>query len=244
MKGAFECTHCGACCKKETSPVNVTLGDVKRIAQFLGKDPKEILGKEIKIRPFMDPNEPGKFELELGLPKPCHFWKDNRCSIYSARPLNCRLFPFWLFASLRDEQIKEQTLPGYDCVINANVDMDHRVTYREYVRRLSSQIMKESKETDEFMEINDFSDKITVQGMDDEIELVMEGPGPKTEETYVKIVQAAESKIKKKKYENMPETISEYLKTPEHKSASIEELEKIDQVLSGKYDHELEKISF
>ncbi|MEK6967799.1 MAG: YkgJ family cysteine cluster protein [Nanoarchaeota archaeon] len=236
MKGAFECTHCGACCKKETSPVNITLGDIKRIAKFLGKDPKDVIGNEIKIRPFMDANEPGRFELELGLPKPCHFWKDDRCSIYSARPLNCRLFPFWLYATQPDATIKEQTLPGYECIINSEVDTDHRMTYAEYSRRLSTQLMTESKETDEFMEIHDFFDEITLDGHDEEILLVLEGPGPKTEETFVKIVRAAEKKISNERYLKLPEAISEHLKNPEHKSASIEDMEKIDLVLSGRYD--------
>jgi len=28
---------------------------------------------------------------------PCKFHKNNRCSIYSSRPINCRLFPFIVY---------------------------------------------------------------------------------------------------------------------------------------------------
>lgn len=235
MKGAFECTHCGACCKKETSPVNITLGDIKRISKFLGKDPKELIGNEIKIRPFMDAESPGRFELELGLPKPCHFWKDSKCSIYEARPLNCRLFPFWLYATQPDESIIEQALPGYDCVLNSKVDNDHRLTYREYSTILSRILMAESKETDEFMEINDFSDEVELEGHEEDFGTILGIPGKKTEEAFVRVIRDAETKIKIGKYAKLPETISEHLKN-EAKFEPSEELAVVDEKLKGRYD--------
>lgn len=234
MGGAFECTHCGACCKKETSPVNVTLGDVKRISEFLGKPPDEIIGTNVKMRPFLDANEPGRFDVELGLPKPCHFWKDGKCSVYKARPLNCRLFPFWLYASLSDGEIAEQTLPGYECIINSRVDEAHRAVYKEYARRLAKLIMRESKITDEFMEKNGFHDEVVVEGHDDAFEIVLAGPGPRTEKAFIEVVRAAEGRVDSSAFVNLPEAIARIIASGQE-FASVEELEEIEHVIKERY---------
>ncbi len=231
MKGAFECTHCGACCMKETSPVNVTLGDVKRMSKFLGKAPAELIGNGVRIRPFVDEQMPGRFELELGLPKPCTFWKDARCSIYEARPLNCRLFPFWLYAKLPDETIAEQNLPGYDCVSNSKVDEEHRKIYRDYTRKLGNLIMLESRQTDEFMLKSGFVNEVTLEGRDDEFEQVFAGPGPDTERLFTGLVRAAESKIDAADYEHFPNLLAHELE--KNSFASSEQLLAIDGVLAG-----------
>ena len=234
MNGAFQCTHCGACCKKETSPVNVTLGDIARISKFLGRPPEDIIGKEIKIRPFMDIDSPGRFELELGLPKPCHFWKDGKCSIYKARPLNCRLFPFWLFSHFTDEEVKLQTLPGYECIEISSVDEAHRKIYREYTSRLGKVIMKESAITDEFMLNGNFQRDIFLNGEEEKIDIIMEGPGPSTEKVYTELVAKCETQIDNSAYENLPKEVSKMTSNSSH--ASIDDLELIDLLLQGRYD--------
>lgn len=233
MKGAFNCTHCGACCKKETSPVNITLGDIDRISKFVGKTPEELIGNEIKIRPFLDVDTPGRFELELGLPKPCHFWKDGKCSIYKARPLNCRLFPFWLFAHFTDEEVKLQTLPGYDCISISSVDEEHRKIYREYTKRLGQIIMKESNATDEFIQKGGFQKDIFLNGEEERLSVIMDGPGPDTERVYTELLRKCESELDESVYKELPAAITQEISRLSF--ASSEDLEIIDLLLEGRY---------
>ncbi len=234
MNGAFECTHCGACCKKETSPINLSLGDISRLAEFLKKKPSELIGKEIKMRPFVNPQEPGKFDIELGLPKPCPFWKDNKCSVYEARPLNCRLFPFWLFATLTEEEIKEQTLPEYECVINSKIDEPHKNIYKEYTKKIGAMIMREARATDEFLRENNLTQSVSLTDKHELVLKVLEGPGPGTEQTFIELVRIGESRMDKEKYAHLPEIIENQLNNKDIQSsfASEDELNQAEQILS------------
>jgi Fe-S-cluster containining protein len=42
----------------------------------------------------------------------CVFLKDNRCSVYDARPVQCRTFPWWLHTIQSEKSWKEA---GEDC---------------------------------------------------------------------------------------------------------------------------------
>lgn len=41
-------------------------------------------------------SEPFALEMKKNSRGKCFFLKDNRCEIYSLRPLVCRFYPFWL----------------------------------------------------------------------------------------------------------------------------------------------------
>jgi len=89
----FECTGCGACCTGEPGYVWVTREDIRRIAEFLGRDdgwlPGHILRRvglrySLTERPngdcvFLQPRSEGR----------------RGCAIYPVRPLQCRTWPFW-----------------------------------------------------------------------------------------------------------------------------------------------------
>ena len=78
-----DCLSCGNCCK--TAPPIVTPADVKRIARFLGKSPKQI------IRNFTIQDFNGEMSFDQ---VPCRFLRDdNYCSIYEARPEACGDYP-------------------------------------------------------------------------------------------------------------------------------------------------------
>jgi Fe-S-cluster containining protein len=89
----FECTQCGKCCTgppPPDGPVYVTDAEIKRIAQFLRSNPREILQrctKKIGRRRSL---------INAGLSDRCIFLgPDNRCNIHDAKPAQCRTFPFW-----------------------------------------------------------------------------------------------------------------------------------------------------
>lgn len=97
----FRCTGCGNCCKEPLLPL--TDEDVRRIVRHTGDAPADIVRWVDKDGIDMD-DEPdafvmlrqGKRVMVLRHQKgACRYLgNDDRCTIYSGRPLGCRLFPF------------------------------------------------------------------------------------------------------------------------------------------------------
>jgi Fe-S-cluster containining protein len=97
----FRCTGCGNCCKDPLLPL--TDQDVARISQRTGERPTAFVRWVDRNGIDMD-DEPEAFvRLRQGKrvmvmrqgAGGCHFLgKDDRCTIYGARPLGCRIFPF------------------------------------------------------------------------------------------------------------------------------------------------------
>ncbi len=87
----FECQGSGKCCTShgEYGFVFLTLQDRRRIAQLL----------KISTRTFTTQycqKNKGFFHLREDLGSPdCLFLKNKKCSIYHARPTQCRTWPFW-----------------------------------------------------------------------------------------------------------------------------------------------------
>ncbi|MBC8374649.1 MAG: YkgJ family cysteine cluster protein [FCB group bacterium] len=83
----FECTGCGACCKLGGGFVYPTLEDVGFAARHL----------ELSVNKFTE----AYMELHEGQyvfkndGDNCIFYGENGCTIYEARPTQCRTFPFW-----------------------------------------------------------------------------------------------------------------------------------------------------
>jgi Fe-S-cluster containining protein len=96
----FHCTSCGNCCRRFRVPL--TDADLARLANATGREPAELVE-------WLEPDavdmvgEPESFVL---LPQGrrlmtlawqgdgCRFLEDNRCSVYAARPVSCRIYPF------------------------------------------------------------------------------------------------------------------------------------------------------
>lgn len=84
----FKCTGCGNCCAKEPGAVFVTDEEISTMAHelnitkkvFLEKYTRKLHGRTALLeRPNFD----------------CVFLKENRCSLYQARPKQCKTYPFW-----------------------------------------------------------------------------------------------------------------------------------------------------
>jgi Fe-S-cluster containining protein len=94
----FECQGSGKCCVShgEYGFVYVTSNDRKQMAKLLGIATAQFTRKyceksdglfRLKDGSSTDPNDPEA--------KPCIFLKKKRCTIYEARPTQCRTWPFW-----------------------------------------------------------------------------------------------------------------------------------------------------
>jgi Fe-S-cluster containining protein len=79
----IDCTQCANCCKTMTPTYNKE--DVTRIAAHLRMQPKVFIQKYLK----KEPDSKDWVNKEV----PCVFLVDDKCSIYSIRPLDCAEFP-------------------------------------------------------------------------------------------------------------------------------------------------------
>lgn len=86
---AFECTRCGACCTGAPGYVWVSPEEIVRLAAMRGDTPDQFSGKFVR-RVGM------RYSL---IEKPggdCIFWEPGAgCTVYQARPIQCRTWPFW-----------------------------------------------------------------------------------------------------------------------------------------------------
>ena len=89
----FGCTGCGNCCTGEPGYVWATREEIRRIAEFLGREdawlPRDHLRRVgFKYSLTEKPNGNCVFLQVVGNGK-------RVCSIYAVRPLQCRTWPFW-----------------------------------------------------------------------------------------------------------------------------------------------------
>jgi uncharacterized protein len=85
----FECQQSGNCCIShgEYGFVYLTKDDRKNMAEVLGLRTSDF------TRKYCTKTE-GIFHLKDD-GKACTFLKNNRCTVYKARPMQCRTWPFW-----------------------------------------------------------------------------------------------------------------------------------------------------
>jgi Fe-S-cluster containining protein len=85
----FKCTECGACCTGAPGYVWITKEDIQRLSKHLQIEEKELKEKYCRL-------VNGKYSLKEDLKTfDCIFLKNNKCSLYNARPKQCRTYPFW-----------------------------------------------------------------------------------------------------------------------------------------------------
>jgi Fe-S-cluster containining protein len=86
----FECKpDCANCCVNHGNYACVYLddGEVRRLARHLGLSLPEFKKRYTE-------KEDGDLILRMDRPE-CPFLEKRRCSVYPARPTQCRTFPFW-----------------------------------------------------------------------------------------------------------------------------------------------------
>lgn len=147
---SFECKHCGQCCIDECTQINLSIGDIVRICKFLNCNIGNVLLK-IGIKPFGDPETANHYDYELGLNIPCEFRKGEKCTIYPARPLNCRIFPYFFLGNFEKDQLNEVIDPSHKC-ISMGIDFteEEKEKYKKYAEFIGKLIMKEAKTTEQF----------------------------------------------------------------------------------------------
>ena len=119
----FSCTRCSACCRYESGYVFLSERDLALLGKVLNMEHKEFMKTYCRWIPSGD----GTYQLSLKEKSnyDCIFWtpesqesansgRKGGCSVYEARPLQCRAFPFWSSVVRSEESwnINAETCPG------------------------------------------------------------------------------------------------------------------------------------
>jgi Fe-S-cluster containining protein len=86
----FQCTGCGACCTGSPGYVYLSKPDLDRLASHFGCSPQEFVEKYGRLV------EDQYALLDKAESFDCIFLNNKRCTVYEARPTQCRTFPWWI----------------------------------------------------------------------------------------------------------------------------------------------------
>lgn len=86
---SFTCTRCGACCTGAPGYVWVSAEEIEQLASFRGESVEEFNRRYVR-------RVGSRYSLIERPGGDCIFWdKTAGCTVYSARPIQCRTWPFW-----------------------------------------------------------------------------------------------------------------------------------------------------
>ena len=91
----FRCTKCGICCgdtKEKNRHVLLLRREAEQVSRATSQPPSQFAVK-------IEGKEPYSYEMKKSKDGKCFFLENNRCTIYSVRPLICRFYPFELISS-------------------------------------------------------------------------------------------------------------------------------------------------
>ena len=122
----FKCTGCGKCCTGSPGYVWVTKNDVETMAAKLNISPHDFCKKytrlvDDELSLLEDPNN-----------WDCVFLKENQCTLYEARPKQCRTFPWWK-DNLSSPRAWKQAAKGCEGIDHPDAPL---VSYQEIQKQL------------------------------------------------------------------------------------------------------------
>lgn len=105
----FTCTQCGNCCTGAPGVVWVTEDEIAQIAEVRGTSVDEVRERHTR-------SVEGRVSLTERTNGDCTFFdpQTRRCTVYGARPSQCRTWPFWNsnLASREAWRTTQQSCPG------------------------------------------------------------------------------------------------------------------------------------
>jgi Fe-S-cluster containining protein len=88
----FSCARCSSCCRHESGFVYLSENDLSRLAHQFKMGYTAFIQTWCRWVPFDRGSE--RLSLKEKSNFDCIFWNAG-CTVYDARPLQCRTFPFW-----------------------------------------------------------------------------------------------------------------------------------------------------
>lgn len=85
----FKCTECGACCTGEGGYVFLAQSDIERLAKHFNLSETSFKQKYTRLV------ERGYALLDKKGSTDCIFLEEGKCTLYQARPTQCKTFPWW-----------------------------------------------------------------------------------------------------------------------------------------------------
>lgn len=110
----FECTGCGKCCTGAPGVVWISDEEMQAMSQLLGLSVSQFAMRYLRrIDGKLCLVEKRRRCVETQeVLHDCIFLKDNKCQVYSARPTQCRTYPWWAL-NLKDKESWERA--AKDC---------------------------------------------------------------------------------------------------------------------------------
>jgi Fe-S-cluster containining protein len=107
----FSCKRCSSCCRYEAGFVFLSEKDMEKLIVRLKMDRNAFIKKY--CRWVQDVNGKEVLSLKEKSNSDCILW-DSICTVYTARPLQCRTFPFWksIVSSARAWAVAASGCPG------------------------------------------------------------------------------------------------------------------------------------
>lgn len=143
-KECFECNNCGYCCTDPSTQINMSLLDIKWLSDYMNMSVSELFRKEIvTFIPFISTDDFSQFDVEFGMKRPCPLFKDSKCTVYNARPMNCRVFPYWFITNQIEDEV--------ECTKGVKPDPMTFFKYRMYERMIGEKLLDQGQTTEEFI---------------------------------------------------------------------------------------------
>ncbi len=107
----FGCTRCSKCCRHTPGYVFLSEADIEPLLRALSVPRQTFLQgycRRVRFGPVQ------RLSLKERPNVDCILWEDGGCSVYEARPLQCRSFPFWssCLSSMEEWQFHGRQCPG------------------------------------------------------------------------------------------------------------------------------------
>lgn len=107
----FSCTQCSHCCRHDPGFVYLSQKDLTKLCRWFKLDSKVFISNFCRFVPYYDGTE--VLSLKEKANYDCFFW-DNGCTVYEARPVQCRTYPFWnsIIENMNSWNHEAQYCPG------------------------------------------------------------------------------------------------------------------------------------